>query len=58
MEKDETSEEAALREVMEETGYSGLKIVKKLGMVTRPGTETDGTEVSKDIHLYLMKTDN
>lgn len=58
VEKGETVEQAAIREVFEETGLSGLKIIKRLGIVTRPAVEDDGTEVQKDIHLFLMKTDS
>ncbi len=55
VEEGETYKEAALREVREETGYSNLEIVRKLGVVTRPATEKDGRVVIKDIHLFLMK---
>lgn len=53
----ETIEDSAVREVTEETGITELKIIKKLGIITRPATETDGTPVSKDIHMYLMTSD-
>ncbi|EKD85681.1 MAG: NUDIX hydrolase [uncultured bacterium] len=55
VESGETYEQTALREVSEETGYKNLEIVKSLGVVTRPAIETDGTEVIKDIYLFLMK---
>ena len=54
----ETIKQAAIREVIEETGLRNLKIIKKLGVVTRPARERDGKEVVKDIHLYFMKADN
>jgi ADP-ribose pyrophosphatase YjhB (NUDIX family) len=57
VEEGETFEQTAIREVTEETGVAELKIVKKLGVITRPATETDGTLVLKDIHMYLMETD-
>ena len=50
----ESFEDAAMREMEEETGLKGFKIVKKLGVVTRSSIENDGTGVEKDIHLYLM----
>jgi len=56
--KGETPEKAALREVHEETGISKLKIVSKLGIITRPAREKRGSIVIKDIHLYLMTTSN
>lgn len=56
--KNESFENAALREVAEETGLEKLRIVKKLGVVTRPSVENDGTKVEKDIHLYLMRADD
>lgn len=57
VEKGETYDEAATREVMEETGLGGVKVNKKMGMVTRPAIEKDGKVVIKDIHLFLMKTE-
>lgn len=58
VEPGETYEQAAIREVNEETGLSDLIIKKKLGIVRRQSIENDGTVVTKDIHLYLMTTDN
>jgi len=55
IEKGESDEIAALREVREETGLIDLGIVEKLGVVTRPATETDGRIVIKDIHLFRME---
>lgn len=54
--KHETIQEAAIREVREETGISNIDIKDYLGFLTRTSTENDGTEVKKDIHLYLMRT--
>lgn len=57
VEEGETFEQAAIREVTEETGLTELKIVKKLGVYSKIATERDGTFVEKDIHMYLMETD-
>lgn len=54
----ESFEQAALREVEEETGMVGFKVIKKLGVVTRAAVERDGTNVTKDIHLFLMNGEN
>jgi 8-oxo-dGTP pyrophosphatase MutT (NUDIX family) len=56
VEEGETFEAAAIREVTEETGLTELEIVKKLGVYSRMATERDKTPVSKDIHMYLMKS--
>lgn len=55
VEKGESFEETALREVREETGYKDLRIIEKLGVVIRPAIEKDGTNVVKDVHLFLME---
>lgn len=56
--KGETEEEAALREVKEETGLTELRAIKKLGTVTRLSKEDTGEVVEKAIHLFLLETDN
>lgn len=53
----ETLEQAALREVTEETGLTELEIIKKLGVYSKIATERDGTLVNKDIHMYLVTSD-
>jgi len=55
VEKREKLKETALREVKEETGLSGLIIVKKLGSLKRMSVEGDEM---KTIHFYLMETEN
>lgn len=57
IEKDETFEQAAIREVTEETGLTKLRIIKKLGVYSKIATERNGTLVEKDIHMYLMESD-
>jgi len=54
----ESIEDAAMREVEEETGKTGFIIIKKIGVVTRGAVEKDGTKVTKDIHLFLMNGEN
>jgi len=56
VEKGETIETAAIREVTEETGLTNLNIIKKLGIITRTATERDSTPVLKDIHMFLIET--
>jgi 8-oxo-dGTP pyrophosphatase MutT (NUDIX family) len=58
VEGEETLEETALREVGEETGLKNLRIVKKLGEVTRPAVEKNDERVLKTIHLFLLATDD
>lgn len=58
IEGDETIEETALREVSEEAGLKNLKIIKKIGQYARPAVEKNGERVFKDIHIFLMETDN
>lgn len=55
VEKGESLEQAAVREVQEETGLGSLRIVKKLGIVKRLSAEGDEM---KTIHIYLMETEN
>lgn len=58
VEQDETFEQAALRETTEETGLTGLKIIKKIGVYSKIATERDGSPVEKDIHMFLMTSDD
>jgi len=54
VEAGETFEEAAIREVEEETGVKA-EIIRYLGDYTRPSVENDDTVVEKTIKIYLMK---
>lgn len=58
VEEGESDEEAARREIMEETGISDLELIDDLGRYERyrigpNGTDDDASEL-KDIHLYLF----
>jgi len=53
VEKGETIEETAIREVKEETGLSDLKIIAKLGIKQRASFEGDEY---KTIHYFLFET--
>jgi len=55
LEKEESEEQAALREIVEETGLQNPRIVRKLGIVSRLSKEDSGETVFKDIHLFLMQ---
>ena len=53
LEENETSEQAALREVREETGLVA-EIITHLGEVNYQFIQ-DGSKISKTVHVYLMK---
>jgi 8-oxo-dGTP pyrophosphatase MutT (NUDIX family) len=53
LEQSETSEQAALREVFEETGLEA-EIIEHLGEVNYQFIQ-DGSKISKTVHVYLMK---
>jgi 8-oxo-dGTP pyrophosphatase MutT (NUDIX family) len=50
----ETPEQAALREVREETGLAG-RVVEPLGSVAYTYTTTRGRAVPKEVHFFLME---
>lgn len=53
----ETDEEAARREIAEETGLTDLEFIDDLGTYERFGITPDGienTEILKTIHMYLF----
>ena len=53
LEGNETSEQAALREVFEETGLEA-KVIASLGEVNYQFIQ-DGAKISKTVHVYLMQ---
>ena len=53
LEQDETTEQAALREVFEETGLEA-QIIQHLGEVNYQFIQ-DGSKISKTVHVYLMQ---
>jgi 8-oxo-dGTP pyrophosphatase MutT (NUDIX family) len=53
LEQNETSEQAALREVFEETGLEA-QIISSLGEVNYQFIQ-DGAKISKTVHVYLMQ---
>lgn len=57
IEKNERTEEAALREVKEETGLKEVEIVKKLGEI-KYFYQLQGEKIFKIVIFFLMKTKN
>lgn len=53
LEENETGEQAALREVFEETGLEA-EIIAQLGEVNYQFIQ-DGSKISKTVHVYLMQ---
>lgn len=51
---DESPEQAALREVREETGLAG-RVVEPLGSVSYTYTTKKGEAVPKEVHFFLME---
>lgn len=56
LERGESMQECAKREVMEETGISDLKVRKYIGITRHTYTEK-GKDIIKESHWYLMHTD-
>ena len=54
IELDETPEQAAVREILEETGYH-VKIKAPLGEVSYEFDENDGNRYKKTVHYYLFE---
>jgi len=55
LEKGETARSGAIREVMEETGLSDLKILRKLKATYHIYPDRKGRNVLKKTHWYLMR---
>ena len=54
VEKNESIKNAAIREIIEETGLKNFEVRKKLGIVNRLSKERNGKFVNKYIHLFLI----
>jgi 8-oxo-dGTP pyrophosphatase MutT (NUDIX family) len=53
VELNESLEQAALREIQEETGLSNIQLLSHLGTVLRKSTRSSGDIVHKTVHYYL-----
>jgi 8-oxo-dGTP pyrophosphatase MutT (NUDIX family) len=53
VEAGETIEQAALREIYEETGLDNVQLIKHLGTILRESTKSNGDVEEKTIHLFL-----
>ena len=53
VEAGETIEQAALREIYEETGLDNVQLIKHLGTIMRESTKSNGDVEQKTIHLFL-----
>lgn len=54
VEKGETIEQTAVRELLEETGYA-VAIIEYCGQLSRPSTEKTGELVTKVIDIFWMR---
>src|SRR5947209_19581200 len=53
VEAGETIEQAALREIYEETGLDNVQLIQHLGTILRESTKSNGDVEEKTIHLFL-----
>jgi diadenosine hexaphosphate hydrolase (ATP-forming) len=53
VEEGESLEQAALREIHEETGLDNVQFIKYLGTITRESVKGNGDVEQKTIHFYL-----
>src|SRR5690348_8937033 len=53
VEADESIEQAALREIYEETGLDNVQLIKHLGTILRESTKSNGDVEEKTIHFFL-----
>ncbi len=53
VEKGESLEQAALREIYEETGLSKVQLIKYLGSIPRESLKSNGDVEQKTIHFFL-----
>ena len=53
VEEGESIEEAALREIHEETGLDNVQLIKHLGSFIRESIKSNGDVVQKTIHFFL-----
>lgn len=53
VEKGESLEQAALREIYEETGLKNVQLIKYLGSIPRESIKSNGDVEQKTIHYYL-----
>jgi len=53
VEEGESIEQAALREIYEETGLGNVQLITHLGTIARESVKSNGDIEQKTIHLYL-----
>ncbi len=53
VEEGESIEQAALREIYEETGLDNVQLIKHLGIIPRESLKSNGDVEQKTIHLFL-----